>query len=185
MIVFDKPGKQNTDDALKIALDYASKHNLDIVLATTDGQSVDKLLEIKGNYKGNIVAITHVYGMKEKGKNEISKEKLGVLKEKGVKIVTAAHALSAGERGLSTHFKGVYPLEIVAATLRMFSQGVKVCVEVSIMALDAGKIEYGKPVVCIGGTGKGQDTVCIVTPDYSADLLNTKVNEILCKPGFY
>ena len=38
-------------------------------------------------------------------------------------IVTAAHALSAGERSLSTTFKGVYPLEIMANTIPRSSAG--------------------------------------------------------------
>ena len=51
--------------------------------------------------------------------------------EAGMDIVTAGHALSGAERCFSTYFGGYGPTEIVANTLRMFSQGVKVCVEVS------------------------------------------------------
>jgi hypothetical protein len=97
-------------------------------------------------------------------------------------IVTAAHALSAGERAISGGFKGAYPLEIMAHTLRLFGQGTKVCVEAAVMALDADAISFGGPVVAIGGSHRGADTAAVVTPSYSATILNTVVNELLCKP---
>lgn len=52
-------------------------------------------------------------------------------------------------------FHGVYPVEIIAAALRMFGQGTKVCVEVATMAADAGMIPSGEPVIVVGGTGPG------------------------------
>ena len=82
-------------------------------------------------------------------------------------IVTAGHALSGAERCFSTYFGGYGPTEIVANTLRMFSQGVKVCVEVSTMALDAGKIPYQEKIVAIAGSGRGADTVVLLTPSYT------------------
>ena len=42
--------------------------------------------------------------------------------EKGFQVCTAAHALSGAERSLSTAFSGVYPVEIIAYTLRMLGQ---------------------------------------------------------------
>lgn len=70
----------------------------------------------------------------------------------------------------------------MAEALRMLSQGVKVCVEISVMALDAGLIPYGKEIVAIGGTGGGADTACIVEPDHSNNVLETDVKEVLCRP---
>ena len=98
-------------------------------------------------------------------------------------VVTAAHALSGAERGISKAFGGVYPVEIMAATLRMFGQGVKVCVEIALMAADCGAIRAKQPVMVVGGTGGGADTACVITPSYTTSLLETKVNEILCKPA--
>ncbi|MCF8010427.1 MAG: hypothetical protein K9L17_01765 [Clostridiales bacterium] len=36
-------------------------------------------------------------------------------------------------------------------TLRMLGQGIKVCVEISGMALDAGLISFDKEIAAIGG----------------------------------
>ena len=185
MVTFESTGLVNTEETLKIAVSYAKEHGCDIVAATSTGDTIFKLKEIADamNYAGNIVAVRYVYGMKVRGENVMSDETYEKLLENNVKVVTAAHALSGAERGLSTKFTGVYPVEIVAAALRMFGQGTKVCVEIALMAVDSGNITYGKPVVCIGGSAHGADTACVITPGYTACLLETKIHEILCKPS--
>jgi len=92
---------------------------------------------------------------------------------------------SGAERGMSKTFGGAYPVEIIAHTLRMFGQGTKVCVEVAIMALDAGLIPYGEPIIAIGGTGQGADTAVIITPSHASGIFETKIHEIICKPSCY
>lgn len=51
------------------------------------------------NYEHNIIAVTHVYGMKVRGENSMSDEVFEKLRKKGVKLVTAAHAWS-GHKGM-------------------------------------------------------------------------------------
>ena len=185
MVTFNSTGLVNTDETLKIAVAYAKEHDCDIVAATSTGDTIFKLKEVADSmeFNNNIIAVRYVYGMKERGQNVMSDETYNELLEKGIKIVTAAHALSGAERGLSTKFQGVYPVEIVAGALRMLGQGTKVCVEIALMANDSGNITYGKPVVCIGGSSHGADTACVITPGYSACLMETKIHEILCKPS--
>ncbi len=186
MIAFAKPGAIHTDETLEIAISAAKQRGLELVIATSQGRTalcaLEKAKEM--GFSGPIVAVTLAYGYKNPGENRISEETFQTLRNAGVRVVTAAHALSGAERGISSTFGGVYPVEIIAAALRMLGQGVKVSVETSLMALDAGAISYGKPVVCVAGTGGGADTCCIVTPSYTATLLKTKINEILCKPSF-
>jgi len=185
MVLFEKPGTENTTTALSLAVDAAKKSGLDIVVATTGGGTVPVLLELaeKAGYKGKIVAVTHAFGSREKGKNLLDPAKMQEFRDKGVTVVTAAHALSGAERGLSKKYTGIYPVEIVANTLKMLGQGTKVCVEISMMALDNGAIAYGKQIITIGGSGRGADTVCRLTPEYTADLMGTRIHEILCKPS--
>lgn len=129
--------------------------------------------------------VGQVDGFPKPGENTLPAETRAALEARGVRIVTAAHTLSGAERGISRKFGGVYPVELVAHTLRMLGQGVKVCVECALMAADCGSVEYGAPVVCVAGTGRGADTACVITPAYTADLFDTRVHEILCKPGLY
>ena len=179
--------EDNTLETFALAYEKAIELDSAIVLATTSGNTALRFADFlaEKEFKNDVVVVSHVYGSKDKGVNVMSEEVREQLKNKGFIIVTAAHALSGAERGLSSVFKGVYPAEIVAYALRMLSQGVKVCVEISLMACDAGAIAYKKPVVCIGGTGRNADTACVITPTYSASLLETRVNDILCKPSLY
>lgn len=176
---FETSGKENTAEVINEALNAAEKKGIKyIVVASNSGYTADFL-------KGcglNVVVVTHVYGFKENGKNEMPDEKRRELEQCGMKVVTASHALSGAERSLSHRFSGIYPLEIIANTLRMFGQGTKVAVEVSTMALDAGAIPYGEEVIAIGGTARGADTAVIIRPQYSSNILDTRICEIICKP---
>ena len=185
MLLFEKVGVENTEKALELALSSAKERGLDVVIATTGGGTVPVVLELakKLGYEGKIVAVTHAFGSREKGKNILEPEKMQEFRDKGVTVVTAAHALSGAERGLSKKFSGIYPVEIVANTLKMLGQGTKVCVEIAMMALDSGAIDYGKQIIAVGGSGRGADTVCRLTPEYTSDLMGTKIHEILCKPS--
>lgn len=184
MMVFEKVSPENTVSTLKLAFEKAKTLGGDVVLATTSGASVFTAIDIskEAGYTGKLIAVTHAYGSREPGKNRLSEENRRKLEAAGVTLVTAGHALSGVERGISEKFGGVYPTEIIANALRMLCQGMKVCVEIGTMAIDAGQIEYGRPIIAIGGTGNGLDTACVITPAYSAKIFETNVHEILCKP---
>lgn len=176
---FETAGKANTSEVIKEAVSAAQKKGIRyIVAASNSGYTADFL-------KGcglNAVIVTHVYGFRENGENEMPDDKRKELEDSGMKVVTAAHALSGAERSLSRKFSGVYPLEIIANTLRIFGQGTKVAVEVSTMAMDAGAIPYGEEIVAIGGTGRGADTAVVIRPQYSSNIMDTRICEIICKP---
>ena len=86
------------------------------------------------------------------------------------------------DRAIRNKFGGVYPAEIMAQTLRIFGQGLKVCVEVASMALDAGLIPHGADVVAVGGSAAGADTAVVILPAHSNQFFDTRVREIICKP---
>ena len=70
----------------------------------------------------------------------------------------------------------------MAETLRRFSQGLKVAVEVSIMAAEAGWLEAGREVVALGGTDEGADTAVVLRPAFARKIKELAVCELLCKP---
>lgn len=182
----EKTKEQITAETLRKAAETAAAKGMDIIVASSTGATALQLKSIadEAGFKGNIIAVTHVYGSRKIGECP-AEENFPAMREQGMRIVTAAHALSGAERGISSKFGGTYPVEIMAHTLRMFGPGVKVCVEIAMMACDNGATPYGKPVVCIGGTGSGADTVCIVSPSYSAKVFDLKVNEVIAKPDLY
>ena len=184
MLIFEKVSPKNTATALQLAFCKAKELSTDIVLSTTTGASALAAIEHGSNtdFQGKIIVVTHVWGMKASGENELLEENRKKLEEADVVMITAAHTLSGVERAISGKFGGAYPVEIMAHTLRMFCPGVKVCVEIAAMALDAGAIKAPKPILTLGGTGSGLDTACVITSGYSARIFETRVHEILCKP---
>jgi hypothetical protein len=48
--------------------------------------------------------------------------------------------------------------ELIASVLRLFGQGMKVCVEMSAMVADGGLVPASEDVVCVAGTSSGADT---------------------------
>ena len=176
---FSRPGKENATAAAEAALQAAKANGIGhIVVASVTGKSA-ALLADKGY---NVVCVTHANGFAEKGANEMPQETRASLEAAGVRMLTTSHVLSGVERGLSGKFGGVSPAEIMASALRMFGEGVKVCVEVSIMALDAGLVPHGEKIIAIGGTGRGLDTALILTPAHAQHVLETRVHQVICKP---
>jgi len=184
MTLFENAGKQNTAEVVRIAVRRAMELDCPIVAASTLGVTADALLnEAKAaGFQNKIVIVRGCSSSNRKGVNLMKPEVRDDLLARGAHIVTAAHALSAGERSISTKHRGAYPLEIMAETLRCFGHGTKVCFEASVMALDADELPFGVPVVAIGGSHRGADTALVITPSYSASVLSTVVNEVLCKP---
>ena len=178
---WEKPGPENTEQVVTLALETARARGIrHIVVATTRGKTPEDFDGRLGDI--TLTCVTHAYGSIAYGKNRMPEETRAALLAKGYQVCTAAHALSGAERSVSSRFKGAYPVELIAAALRMFGQGTKVCVEIAAMAADAGLIPAGEPVIAVAGTGTGADTAVILRPSYSASILDTRVEEILCKP---
>ncbi len=180
MKTFDKPGKENTDECVRLAAGRARELGLkEVVIATNTGDTVIAALEHFQGFK--IIAVTHHAGFREPWTLEMTGEMRKDLEGKGVRVLTTSHALSGIERSFRNKYQGLYPLELVADTLRIFGQGAKVCVEIALMAADAGLLS-GEDIMTIGGRGKGADTAMVLKPVNQRDFLNMRVHEIVCKP---
>lgn len=180
---FEGAGKDNTRKTLELAVKTAKESGIkNLVIASTEGNSA-KMLADEIDWQGiNVTVVTHAYGQKTPNTNPMSVDTRKYLKEKGFNICTAAHVLSGAERSLSRNYGGIYPVEIIAYTLRMFGQGTKVCVEISSMAADAGYISTEEPVVAVGGTVSGADTAVVLRPEVTSRIIKTKIDRIICKP---
>ena len=177
---FDKPGKDNTDQTLKLAADRAKELSInEVVVASTSGFTASKAFEIFDGYR--ITAVTYHSGFKEPFKNEMSADVKVDLQNKGIAVLTASHALSGVERSIAKKHSGVYPVLIIADTLRLFGQGVKVAVEVAVMAADAGALTGGD-IIAIGGSGHGADAALVLKPAHQNNFFDMRIREIICKP---
>ena len=100
----------------------------------------------------------------------------------GGKVFYHLHSFGGLGRAVKQKFGPIQVDEIIAYTLRTFSQGVKVCLEISCMACDAGLIKADVPCIAIAGSGGGADTAVVLMPVNTHRFFDTKVMEILCKP---
>jgi len=178
---FSKPGPANTDETLKLALVRASDSEIkDILVATTSGATAIKASELFREH--NLIAVTHSTGFSFKDVQELTEQNRSVLEAKGVKILTCQHALGGVNRAVRRKMNTYQLDEIIAYTLRTMGQGFKVCLEIALMAADAGLVSVKKEVLTIGGTGSGADTAVVLTPANAQDFFDLKVHEIICKP---
>jgi len=180
-LYFNAPGKQNTEAVLKLAKEYAQTEGIrDIVVASTTGETGAAASEI---FRGlNLVVVTHHFNFPGPGKHELTEENRKKILGNGAKILTATQALSGPERAVRRKFGTLMPLELIAHVLRRFGEGTKVCVEIALMAADAGLIPVERDVIAIAGTGKGADTALVIKPVSSSDFFDLEVREILAKP---
>jgi len=177
---FESPGKENTDRCIELALKRAEELDIQyVVVASTTGYTIGKVLE-KGPTV-NMVCVTHSFGFRKDKEDEFEVDR-DELMEKGVKVLSTTHLMAGLSRGVRNRYGTATFSDVVADTLRMFSQGVKVCVEIAVMALDSGLVPPGEKVVAIGGTGRGADTVLVVAPAHSQNFFETRVLEVICKP---
>ena len=178
---WEKPGPKNTQGTIELALKRARELGIKyVVVASSTGRTALQVAEAAGDL--NICCITYHVGFDGPGKDRMPAETKEALMGKGVKLLTTTHLLAGVDRAIRNKFGGIYPSEIMAHTLRMLGQGIKVCIEISGMALDGGLIPYGEEIVAIAGSGKGADSAVIILPAHSNHFFNTKVKEIICKP---
>lgn len=180
-LYFSGPGEANSDETLKFAKKRADELGIkDVVVASTRGETGLKAVEFFKGY--NVVVVPHVTGLREPGVQELSEENMEKIKAAGGKIVIAAHAFSGVNRAIQVKFNTVYPPGIIAQTLRLFGQGMKVVVEISLVATDAGAIPADKDVLVVAGSGRGADTAVIIKPANSHNLFDLVIKEIIAKP---
>ena len=181
IVYFQAPGKQNTDSLLRLVKDYARAQGIkDVVVASSTGETGAKASEV---FKGlNVVVVSHHVGFREPGVWEVKEENRGKILGNGAKILTATHALSGVERAVRRKHGTILTLELIAHTLRLFGEGTKVCVEISIMAADAGLIPVDREIIALGGTSRGADTALLIKPATASNFFDLEIKEIIAKP---
>jgi hypothetical protein len=180
-VYFDNPGSENTEAVLRIARQRAEELGIkDIVVASTQGDTAVKAMDA---FQGlRVIVVSHVTGLREANIQEFTEENRQTVESKGGIILTAAHAF----HGLSAAMRNKYNTyvigDIIANTLRVFGQGVKVACEIALMAADAGLVRTDEDVISIAGTSRGADTAIVLRPVNTHNFFDLKVKEILCKP---
>ncbi len=178
---FKDMGIVNTDETLRIAKRRADETGVKtLLIASTYGHTAWKALKLLGTGYNLIV----VGGEREEFPDELHRS-----------------LLDGGHRAVfNSDYDFSYP-EAVWEILRRFSEGMKVCVEMTLIATDLGMLAAGEEVVAVAGTGRygfeqggGADTAILIEAVRSDDFFHfdvpalqskkegRRVKEILCKP---
>lgn len=183
IVYFEKPGRENTDETLHIARKRADELGIKTVLvASTVGDTGVKAMDI---FKGlSVVVVSHSVGFGEPNVRRLTEENKTKIESKGGKVLIATHVFAGINRGIRNKFSTYMTTELMANTLRIFGDGMKVVCEIAMMAADAGLARTDENVICIGGTGHGADTAVVLNPVTSQEFFSLKIKEILCKPHF-
>ena len=181
-VYFAKAGEQNTDALLEAVKKYVEKEDVkDIVAASTTGRTGARVAEMFRSY--NVVVVAHHFGSKEPGKSELQDKYKSRILATGARVFMGTHALSSAERAMRKNFGTIQPLELMANVLRRMGEGTKVCVEISLMAADAGLIPADKDIIAIGGTGRGADTALRIHAANAAKFFDLKIRQVIAKPN--
>jgi len=175
IVYFQKAGQENTAatfDVVDRALSELDIHK--IVLASTRGDTARYAMDRYQGQDVRLIVVPHQYGF---GPGQRFPPDL---------------VERAAQEGHAVHFGtmlfhqektwGEGPAQAVANFLRLFCQGVKVCVEILFMAGNAGLVEEGERVVVVAGTGRGADTALVMTGGTTTNLKGAHISRILCKP---
>lgn len=187
ILYFDAPGGENTDNVLDAVVERLKEGDVKhVVIASDSGKTALKALIMIRQAGANLVVVTEQCGSDKEGENTMTPGNEKELIDAGVIIVRATHALSGIERSINKKIGGSSRVEVIAEALRsLFGQGMKVAVEITVMAADSGAIPCGpdSKVIAIGGTEWGSDTAVVVRPAHSNGFFNLQIKEIVAMPA--
>lgn len=186
ILYLDSPGGANTDKVLDAVMQRLKEGDIGhVVVASDSGKTALKAIKKLRKSGAKIVVVTEQCGSEKEGQNSMSPDIEEEIVSAGAKVVRGTHALSGVERSITKKTGGSSRVEAISESLRsLFGQGMKVAVEITVMAADNGAIPCGPEVeiVAIGGTEWGSDTAVVVRPAHANGFFNLRVREIIALP---
>jgi len=175
IVYFETSGEENTLEVLRLVEERALARGINkIVLASTRGDTARAAVDAFDGTDLYLVVVPHQFGF---GSQQRFPQQLVTELEK------RGHRVHFGTMLFHTEdLYGIRAPRLMATLLRTFCQGIKVCVEIILMACDGGLIEQGEKVIAVAGTAAGADTAIVATSAPSTRLAELHIHEIICKP---
>jgi len=180
-LCFEKPGPQNTRRTLEVAAARADELGVrSIVVASSSGKTGALAASL---FPGkNLVVVIHSTGFLKPDYQELKPILRRKIETLGGKILTCQHAFGGVNRAVRKRLATYELDEIIAYTLRIFGEGAKVAIEISLMAADAGLISTRELCIAVGGSGSGADTALLLQPANAQTFFDLRILEVLAKP---
>ena len=159
MTYFETAGKENMDKTLELVKRIAEELGVkEVIVASTTGFTAKKAFEI---FKNLSVTLTVVGTERSRFSSDLQRK----LEEKGHNVC------------FSREVSYDYP-DLVKLAFRRFSRGVKVAVEVAMIAAQKDFVTTEEDVISVGKW----DTALIIKPATSDNFSELKVRELICMP---
>lgn len=156
---FETAGKENIDKTLELVKKIAEEHGIkNVIVASITGFTAEKAFEA---FKDMDVTLTVVGTERNRFSSDLQKK----LEKKRNNVC------------FSREVSYDYP-DLVKIAFRRFSEGVKVAVEVAMIAAKKGFVSTEEDVISVGKW----DTALIIRPATSDNFSDLKVRELICMP---
>jgi len=157
---FAEPGFINTKSVVQAVSEKIDETGIKtVVVASSTGKTGIQFAKVLKE-KAKVVSVSW---------KKIPPENIQELKNLGVTVCNYENYLPLHEAGR----------ELVRSTFYTFGQGMKVCVEVVLIAVDKGIISPGEDVIAVGGTGAGSDSAAVIKATSTADMLGPDIQKRL------
>lgn len=168
-LYFDKPGPQNTESVIHAVSEKIDETGLIwVIIASSTGETGIRFAKTLKK-KANLIAVSW---------KKMTAENIQKLEALGVALCNYENYLPLHEIGKDD----------IRNTFYTFGQGMKVCAEVVLIAVDKGFIAPGCIVIAVGGTSSGSDTAAVIKSTSTVDLLGSdirkrlEIHEIIAMP---
>jgi uncharacterized protein len=173
---FEKPGKDNTAEVLGLVRERAAKEGINkIVIASTRGETAKAAAQAVEGTALRMTVIPWQYYFRDI-RQQFPENLIDEIQSKGHRVHFGTMLFHTAD------LYGNQTPTLMASVLRIFGQGIKVCVEITMMATDGGCLEQGEKIIAVAGTGSGADTAVIATAAPSSKFQTLRIHQIICKP---
>ncbi len=183
-VYFDRIGPSNTEAVARLVRERCDALGIGhVVLASNTGASALAFSEALKGSGVTLVSVGEHAGFSGGDAQQLGDEQRRALEQRGVKVLICSHALSGVGRSIMKKFGTISHTEVIAHTLRLFGgDGIKVAVEVAVMAADAGLVPTDREIIAAGGNGRGADAAIVLKAAHMNNFFDLEVREIIAKP---
>ncbi|UCH34259.1 MAG: hypothetical protein JSV65_17275 [Armatimonadota bacterium] len=172
---FEETGPANTAAVLALVKKRAAESGIKhVVIASTTGATAAQAAAAFADTEVKLVIVPHQWRWREE--RQFDRSLVPELERAGHHVYWSTMLFHTEE--LYGNSAGA----ALANILRTFGQGMKVCLEILLMATNGGQIDIGEKVIVAAGSGRGADTAVLATAATSNRLKEVRIHEILCKP---
>ena len=190
VLYFPDYGEENTQAVIEcVARRFAEGDISTVAVATSTGKTATLFADALAARSGlRLVAVGNPPGTTYE---RITAEYRQKLLARGAVIVDdAPYGCTSLGGDAHKNMYGALDLQVVAADLwrMMGGQGLKVAMEVGLMATNVGVLAAGEKIIAVGGTATGADTAIVMKTAYSVDVFagdparRPDLLEFLCTP---